>query len=137
MTCFQASVGKLARFGYSLTASPLKYGVRSAHFDFKNVGSWGMTELVAMYRMSGSSLPAMSVGSVTVRLTLVPAVGFCTAAAVGAPAGGVGAGASALVGLEGAEVGLVDAAVGEVVVTAGAHASTSATPVIAIPAVAS
>src|SRR3954464_5492316 len=27
--------GKLARFGYSLTASPLKYGVRSAHAELR------------------------------------------------------------------------------------------------------
>jgi hypothetical protein len=66
ITWRQIGVAKLARFGYSLIASPLRYGVRSAILALRNVGSCGMTALVAMYRMSGRSLPAMMVGSLTV-----------------------------------------------------------------------
>src|SRR5690242_2125625 len=35
----QAYAGRLARFGYSLMASPARYGVRSAHWLSRNSGS--------------------------------------------------------------------------------------------------
>ena len=35
---FQAYVGIAARLGYSLTASPPRYGVRSAHLALKKSG---------------------------------------------------------------------------------------------------
>src|SRR6266851_3064118 len=44
MEFFQAGVGSAARLGYSLAASPARYGVRSAHLDLKKPGRFGATE---------------------------------------------------------------------------------------------
>src|SRR3569833_1117724 len=67
MALFHGRGGMLARFGYSLTASPLRYGVRSEHDAFKTAGrSWTLFSSGTSSR-SGRSLPAISAANLGFR----------------------------------------------------------------------
>src|ERR1051326_3472173 len=83
--CFQAAVGMAARLGYDLTASPLRYEVRSAHRASTNCGRFGVAfqpwlKLIRSGRLSPAIMVAVlvnrSVNEMGLMRTVAPSCRF-------------------------------------------------------------